>query len=69
MFYNCCFPGGGFVMSPLNEGKECVVKHMLSIDWKVWRSYLQKTPARSMTIRMLGRVSGTKIIISTKKCE
>nr|XP_043613639.1 protein ENHANCED DISEASE RESISTANCE 2-like [Erigeron canadensis] len=57
---------GGFVVSPLNQGKECVVKHMLSIDWKVWRSYLPKTPARSMTIRMLGRVSALKELFRAK---
>ncbi|KAK9059804.1 hypothetical protein SSX86_020508 [Deinandra increscens subsp. villosa] len=57
---------GGFVMSPLNEGKECVVKHMLSIDWKIWKSYLPKTSARSMTIRMLGRVSALKELFRAK---
>ncbi|XP_024991637.1 protein ENHANCED DISEASE RESISTANCE 2-like [Cynara cardunculus var. scolymus] len=57
---------GGFVVSPLNEGKECVVKHMLSIDWKLWRTYLPKTSARSMTIRMLGRVSALKELFRAK---
>lgn len=57
---------GGFVVSPLNQGKECVVKHMLSIDWKLWRTYLPKTPARSMTIRMLGRVSALKELFRAK---
>ncbi|KAL7589696.1 hypothetical protein Lser_V15G36383 [Lactuca serriola] len=57
---------GGFVVSPLNQGKECVVKHMLSLDWKLWRSYLPKTPARSMTIRMLSRVSALKELFKAK---
>ncbi|PWA87231.1 pleckstrin (PH) and lipid-binding START domains-containing protein [Artemisia annua] len=57
---------GGLVISPLSQGKECVVKHMLSIDWKLWRSYLPKTPARSMTIRMLGRVSALKELFRAK---
>ncbi|GJV76706.1 enhanced disease resistance 2-like protein [Tanacetum coccineum] len=57
---------GGIVISPLSQGKECVVKHMLSIDWKLWRSYLPKTPARSMTIRMLGRVSALKELFRAK---
>ncbi|KAK1419639.1 hypothetical protein QVD17_28867 [Tagetes erecta] len=65
-YVRACLLSGGFVMSPLNEGKECVVKHMLSIDWKVWRSYLQKTPVRSMTIRMLGRVSALKELFRAK---
>uniref|UniRef100_A0A251T1N1 Putative pleckstrin (PH) and lipid-binding START domains-containing protein n=1 Tax=Helianthus annuus TaxID=4232 RepID=A0A251T1N1_HELAN len=65
-YVRACLLSGGFVMSPLNEGKECVVKHMLSIDWKLWRTYLPKTPARSMTIRMLGRVSALKELFKAK---
>ncbi|KAD2392728.1 hypothetical protein E3N88_39705 [Mikania micrantha] len=65
-YVRACLLSGGFVMSPLNEGKECVVKHMLSIDWKLWRSYLPKTHARSMTIRMLGRVSALKELFRAK---
>ncbi|KAI7754786.1 hypothetical protein M8C21_015926, partial [Ambrosia artemisiifolia] len=57
---------GGYVVSPLNEGKECVVKQMLSIDWKLWRSYLPKMSARSMTIRMLCRVSALKELFRAK---
>ncbi|KAI3816141.1 hypothetical protein L1987_15831 [Smallanthus sonchifolius] len=65
-YVRACLQSGGFVMSPLNEGKECVVKHMLSIDWKIWRSYLPKTSARSMTIRMLARVSALKELFRAK---
>lgn len=52
------FAGGGYVITPMNHGKISVVKHMLAIDWKCWRSYLQPSSARSITIRMLGRVAG-----------
>lgn len=52
------FSGGGYVITPMNHGKISVVKHMLAIDWKSWRSYLQPSSARSITIRMLGRVAG-----------
>jgi hypothetical protein len=51
--------GGGYVISPANQGKQSVVKHMLAIDWKFWKSYLQPSSARSITIRMLGRVAGS----------
>lgn len=51
--------GGGCVISPVNEGKQSVVKHMLAIDWKFWKSYLRPSTARSITIKMLGRVAGT----------
>lgn len=47
------------MVSPVNQGKESVVKHMLSVDWKLWKSYFPKKSTRSLTIRMLGRVSGS----------
>lgn len=55
--------GGGYVISPVNQGKHSVVKHMLAIDWKYWKSYLQTSSARSMTIKMLGRVAGTLLLL------
>lgn len=59
-------PGGGYVISPLNQGKQSVVKHMLAIDWKYWRTYLQRTSAQSTTIKMLGRVAGEpQLFLST----
>lgn len=50
--------GGGFVISPMNQGRQSVVKHMLAVDWKSWKSYLQASSARSVTIHMLERVAG-----------
>lgn len=47
------------MISPVNRGKQSVVKHMLAIDWKFWKSYLLPSSAKSITIRMLGRVAGT----------
>ena len=52
------FAGGGYVISPVNQGKQSVVKHMLAIDWKFWKSYIRTSSARAITIRMLGRVAG-----------
>ena len=53
------FAGGGYVISPVNQGKQSVVKHMLAIDWKFWKSYIRTSSARAITIRMLGRVAGS----------
>lgn len=50
--------GGGYVITPVNQRKQSVVKHMLAIDWKFWKSYVRKSSARSITIRMLERVAG-----------
>ncbi|KAK9280269.1 hypothetical protein L1049_013957 [Liquidambar formosana] len=57
-YVRACLKSGGYVISPVNQGKQSVVKHMLAIDWKFWRSYVQASSARSITIRMLGRVAG-----------
>nr|AAD20693.1 unknown protein [Arabidopsis thaliana] len=50
--------GGGYVISPIDNGKQSVVKHMLAVDWKSWRSYVKPSLARSITVKMLGRISG-----------
>ncbi|GFS33053.1 pleckstrin homology (PH) and lipid-binding START domains-containing protein [Actinidia rufa] len=57
---------GGFVISPVNQGKESVVKHMLAIDWKFWRSYLRKASARSVTVHMLERVAALRELFRAK---
>lgn len=54
--------GGGYVISPVNQGKHSVVKHMLAIDWKFWKSYMWTSSARSITISMLGRLAGLLLI-------
>ncbi|XP_076897265.1 protein ENHANCED DISEASE RESISTANCE 2-like isoform X1 [Bidens hawaiensis] len=60
---------GGFVVSPVNQGKESVVKHMLSIDWKLWKSYFPKKSTRSLTVRMLGRVSALRELFRARGGE
>lgn len=57
--------GGGYVITPLNHGKQSVVKHMLAIDWKLWAAYLLPSLARSTTIRMLGKIAGIAFGICT----
>lgn len=44
------------MITPANQGKECVVKHMLTIEWRIWTSYLRQASARSITICMLLRL-------------
>lgn len=46
------------MISPINQGKESVVKHMLAIDWKFWLPYIFTSSAKNITIRMLERVAG-----------
>ncbi|KAG9142109.1 hypothetical protein Leryth_016310 [Lithospermum erythrorhizon] len=61
-----CLKSGGYVISPVNKGKQSIVKHMLAIDWKFWKSYLQPSSARSITIRMLGRLSALRELFRAK---
>ncbi|XP_039017410.1 protein ENHANCED DISEASE RESISTANCE 2-like isoform X2 [Hibiscus syriacus] len=66
-YVRACLKSGGYVISPLNEGKHSVVKHMLAIDWKFWKSYLQTSAARSITIHMLQRVSALRELFKAKQ--
>ncbi|KAK5820194.1 hypothetical protein PVK06_025240 [Gossypium arboreum] len=61
-YVRACLKSGGYVISPVNEGKQSVVKHMLAIDWKFWKSYLRTSAARPITIRMLERVASKSFI-------
>lgn len=53
----------------MNQGKASVVKHMLAIDWKFWKSYIQTSSASSITIRMLGRLSALRELFKAKVGE
>ncbi|CAL0324211.1 unnamed protein product [Lupinus luteus] len=59
-YVRACLKSGGYVISPANKGRQSVVKHMLAIDWKFWRSYLKSSSAHSITIRMLGIVAALR---------
>ncbi|XP_011089926.1 protein ENHANCED DISEASE RESISTANCE 2 [Sesamum indicum] len=65
-YVRACLKSGGYVISPVNQGKRSVVKHMLAIDWKFWRSYLQTSSARSITISMLGRLAALRELFKAK---
>ncbi|KAL8090418.1 protein ENHANCED DISEASE RESISTANCE 2-like [Apium graveolens] len=65
-YVRACLKSGGYVISPVNNGKESVVKHMLAIDWKLWKPYLPKPYARSRTVRMLERVAAMREMFKIK---
>ncbi|KAL2985667.1 hypothetical protein AAZX31_12G164100 [Glycine max] len=65
-YVRACLKSGGYVISPVNKGKQSVVKHMLAIDWKCWRSYLKSSSAHSITIRMLGRVAALRELFKAR---
>ncbi|KZV41394.1 hypothetical protein F511_10360 [Dorcoceras hygrometricum] len=57
---------GGYVISTAKQGKECVIKNMLAMDWRFWKSYIRLTSSRSITIRMLGRVAALREFFRAK---
>ncbi|KAF8403070.1 hypothetical protein HHK36_011164 [Tetracentron sinense] len=67
-YIRACLKSGGYVISPVNQGKQSVVRHMLAIDWKFWKSYLRASSTRSITIQMIGRLAGTFILMMKLNC-
>ncbi|VVB01739.1 unnamed protein product [Arabis nemorensis] len=65
-YIRACLKSGGYVISPIDNGKQSVVKHMLAVDWKSWRSYLKPSLARSITVKMLGRLSALRELFRAK---
>lgn len=65
-YVRACLKSGGYVISPVNRGKQSVVKHMLAIDWKFWKSYLFTSSAKKITIQMLGRVAALRELFRAK---
>ncbi|XWS07957.1 hypothetical protein CRYUN_Cryun41cG0035700 [Craigia yunnanensis] len=58
---------GGYVITPLKQGQQSLVRHMLAIDWKFWKLYLRPSAARSLTIRMLERVAALRELFKAKQ--
>ncbi|KQJ97127.1 protein ENHANCED DISEASE RESISTANCE 2-like isoform X4 [Brachypodium distachyon] len=65
-YIRACLKSGGYVISPVSQGRQSVVKHMLAIDWKFWKSYLFTSSAKYITIRMLGRVAALREFFRAK---
>ncbi|KAE7996975.1 hypothetical protein FH972_001651 [Carpinus fangiana] len=65
-YVRACLKSGGYVITPVNQGKQSLVKHMLAIDWKFWKLYLRPSSARSITIRMLERVAALRELFKAK---
>ncbi|XP_042378357.1 protein ENHANCED DISEASE RESISTANCE 2-like isoform X1 [Zingiber officinale] len=57
---------GGYEISPVSQGKQSVVKHMLAIDWKFWKSSLFTSSAMGITVKMSGRVAALREFFRAK---
>lgn len=58
--------GGGYVIFPIKRGKKSVVKHMLAIDWKFWRSCFFNSTEKYITINMLGKIAALRELFKAK---
>nr|GEU90856.1 hypothetical protein [Tanacetum cinerariifolium] len=57
---------GGYVISPVDrQSKHSVVRHVLDVDWKLWRSYLQKYSDQSPSTHMIGRLAALREFFKT----
>jgi len=68
-FVRACIKSGGYVISPLTRPQQhasAVVKHMLAVDWKYWKSYLLSSCERNITLQMLGRIAAMREMFKAK---
>ncbi|KAF3627695.1 putative protein-tyrosine sulfotransferase-like isoform X1 [Capsicum annuum] len=65
-YVRACLKSGGYVISPVNQRKQSIVKHMLAIDWRSWKSYLRTSSSRYITIHMLGRLAALRELFIEK---
>lgn len=68
-FIRACLKCGGYVISPGNQYKQSVVRHMLAIDWKLWRPFVQKSSAQCLTIHMLERLAALRELFKTNLAD
>ncbi|URD79583.1 hypothetical protein MUK42_18669 [Musa troglodytarum] len=57
---------GGYEISPVNQGKQSIVKHMLAIDWKFWKLYIFTSSSMCITTKMLERVAALREFFRAK---
>ncbi|CAL9076159.1 unnamed protein product, partial [Musa textilis] len=57
---------GGYEISPVNQGKQSIVKHMLAIDWKFWKLYIFTSSSLCITTKMLERVAALREFFRAK---
>ncbi|KAG7628520.1 putative pleckstrin domain, START domain, protein ENHANCED DISEASE RESISTANCE 2 [Arabidopsis thaliana] len=66
-YVRACVKSGGYVVTPANNGKQSLVKHMVAIDWRSWNLYMRPSSARSITIRVVERVAALREMFKAKQ--
>lgn len=66
-YVRACVKSGGYVVTPVNKGKQSLVKHMVAIDWRSWNLYMRSSSARSITIRVVERLAALREMFRAKQ--
>ncbi|XP_057989406.1 protein ENHANCED DISEASE RESISTANCE 2-like isoform X2 [Hevea brasiliensis] len=66
-YVRACLKSGGYVITPITQGRRSLVKHMLAVDWKSWKMYFLLSSERSITIRMLETVAALRELFIAKE--
>ncbi|KAG2325736.1 hypothetical protein Bca52824_008464 [Brassica carinata] len=66
-YVRACVKSGGYVVTPVNKGKESLVKHMVAIDWRSWNLYMRPSSERSITIRVVERLAALREMFKAKQ--
>ncbi|KAL4560896.1 hypothetical protein LXL04_033052 [Taraxacum kok-saghyz] len=64
-YVRACLKSGGYVISPSDRHNQSVVRHMLDIDWKLWRSYPYLQKSQSLSLHMLGTLAALREFFNT----
>ncbi|XP_006354684.1 protein ENHANCED DISEASE RESISTANCE 2-like isoform X2 [Solanum tuberosum] len=66
-YVRACIKSGGHVITPTKHDKPSIIKHMIAIDWKLWKPYMKKGATVSMTIRFLERIAALREMFKAKE--
>ncbi|KAJ4895836.1 Pleckstrin homology (PH) and lipid-binding START domains-containing protein [Raphanus sativus] len=66
-YVRACVKSGGYVVTPVNKGKQSLVKHMVAIDWRSWNLYTGASSSRDITIRVVERLAALREMFKAKQ--
>ncbi|CAN8254560.1 unnamed protein product [Cochlearia groenlandica] len=66
-YVRACLKSGGYVVTPVNKGKQSLVKHMLAIDWRSWNLYIRPFSERTITTRVVERLAALREMFKAKQ--
>jgi hypothetical protein len=72
-FVRAWLKSGGYVISPLppqgGYPNRCMVKHILTVDWKDWNSFWSPSRDKEITLKVLERVAALREFCTVKPAD